>query len=272
MSIQYKIGLVIGLGLLCTNAWSKPLYVTNLGIGNKSMFVDIGERNFKVLFTSLDASWSVVKGDWFTSIGYEQSIKDGLQTYDQSVDFGGGNKVESKGIIVHERSDVSLTLGYRVSGAVSLFVGVRQGQTGSYLSATKIDSTTVQGISSYARIKSSGVFAGINLSYRFSDNSSLSGSVAMAKLTGSASLAEPYVDTSNYKDAAPGTIPSTVDGDALGFSYVLAWSNPISEKAAINLKAKLHRYHFDDKRAAGGFDLSYDENFTSGLVEFTYRL
>jgi len=244
-------------------------YVTNIGIGNKSMSVKIGNRESRALFTSLDASWSVVKNNWFTSISYEQSLKDGLQYYSEDIIQNGSKVGYSNGVIVHTRADISLTVGFRLFNNVSLFAGFREGQTDSYLSAIQ-KQTDVEGISSHGKIKSNGVFAGINFSHRFSGNSSISASIAMAKLNGSASLAEPYVDTSSFQNVA--SFPSTVEGGALGFSYVVSWSNPISEKSAINIKVKLHRYHFDDQQVYQGVDLSYDENFTTGLVEFTYRL
>lgn len=267
------VAVILGGGLILASqsAMAQVSYITNIGIGNKSMTVKIGERESHALFTSLDASWSVVKNRWFASISYEQSIKDGLQYYSEDIVQNGAKVGYANGIIIHSRADLSLTAGFQLFSGISLFAGVREGQTDSYLSALQKQSS-VEGISSHGKIKSNGVFAGVSLSHRFAGGSSVSASVAMAKLNGSASLAEPYVDTTSFQYSS--SFPSTVEGDALGFSYVLGWSNPLGERSAINLKAKLHRYHFEDNQVSlhGGVDLSYDENFTTGMIEFTYRI
>jgi len=270
IKIQFVL-LALGFMLLSAiTVQAKPLYLANIGIGNKSMAVNIGQRSLKSSFTSLDFSFSRVNNNWFTSLNYEQSLKDGMQSYDQQLlDSNGASIGYANGVAIHSRADISLTVGYRLIDAVSVFAGVRKGQTDSYLSAIKKESSVVDGISSHGQIISKGAFAGINVNHRFSGNSSISASIAMAKLQGSASRSEPYVDTTNID---PNKFPPTVNGDALGFSYTLSWSNPISDKASINIKAILHRYHFEDYNVSNGIDLSYDENFSTALLELTYLL
>lgn len=272
MELYRIISVVVLLGFALSGrvTMAQSNYVANIGIGNKLMAVQIGSRESRAQFTSMDASWSVINGNWFASMNLEQSLKDGLQFYNEDILQNGSKIGYANGVIIHTRTDASLTVGYRLFASTSLFAGYREGQTESYLSAIRKDNSAVEGISSHGKIKSRGMFAGLSVSHRFAGSSSLSASVAVAKLTGSASLAEPYVDTTSFQSDP--SFPSDVKGDAVGFSYVMTWSNPISDRASLNLKAKIHRYHFEDQKVYKGVDLSYNENFTTSLLELTYRL
>lgn len=246
MFIKQKIVIICLASCLCgmqTAAAAEEQNLKVLGaitLSQKSMELKIRDRSFKPNFTSLGLSLTGGIAPFYITFNHDQSIKDDIEA-------------ESAGLIFYSRLDTSLELSYILSSQWRLSAGYRTGKTESFYS----DSAT----SGAFGTSEQGLFIGGNYAYGFGKKGTLSASLAIAQLDGEVSLREPFVDTSAFVVGPPP--PNNVEGDALGFSFGLAWTGSISDKTQYSVGLKLHRYEFEDKQVFGGLDLSYDLNFTT---------
>lgn len=247
MTKKYIVGLV---GVIATtfqanaSAESGSLdYFVDLGMSSKQMNLSIRERDFEAEFLTLDLAFTVAYDKFFASFVYEPSVKDDVRS-------------DGNGLIFYSREDTTLTAGMNVWPGVSVFGGYRQGTTSSYYSVSNDESL----------VESNGVFAGVSYNQSFKDKGSAVVSLAIAQLSGSVSLKEPFVD----RGTIPGTPPDQIDGDALGFSLGLRWVGQLSDVSTYNLGLKIHRYEFEDNTNFGGLDLSFKEDFTSLSAGITH--
>lgn len=258
--------MLLALVSFAPSSYAASSYVGDVGVSNKHMDVKIRDRQFEASFVSLDLSSTVLRGNWFASIAVEQSIKDDIEVIDVVNTTDG---IEDHGLLFLSRQDFSLTTGYRLLPKMTVFAGYRRGLTRTYLNAQRTQGSVRSDLVSRAEIKSDGVFAGVSFNHRFASGNSLGLSAAIAKLTGSATLSDPFADSANLATIA--NVPDVIEGQALGLSYTLSWSMPVSNQTAINLRYKLHRYTFDHKQPFQGLDFSYRENFDIFTIDMTHR-
>ena len=242
MGTKQKIVLICLASCLCGMQTASAAEEQNLKVlgaitlSQKSMELKIRDRSFKPNFTSLGLSLTGGIAPFYITFNHDQSIKDDIEA-------------DSGGLIFYSRLDTSLELSYILSTQWRLSAGYRTGETESFYS-TDAFGTSEQGF-----------FIGGNYAHGFGKKGTLSASLAIAQLDGEVSLREPFVDTSAFVVGPPP--PTNVVGDALGFSFGLAWTGAISDKTQYSVGLKLHRYEFEDKQVFGGLDLSYDLNFTT---------
>ena len=244
MFIKQKIVIICLASFLCrmqaafADEEQKLKVVGGLSLSQKSMELKIRDRVFTPNFTSLGLSLTGGIAPFYITFNHDQSIKDDIEA-------------DSGGLIFFSRVDTSLELSYILSSQWRLSAGYRTGETESFYSATSDAFGTSE----------EGLFIGGNYAYGFGKKGTVSASVAIAQLDGEVSLIEPFVDTSAFVVGPPA--PANVEGDALGFSFGLAWTGSISDKTQYSVGLKLHRYEFEDNQVFGGLDLSYDLNFST---------
>ena len=236
---RYFIGVVILTSAViqdCFAAEENSLdYFVDLGMSSKQMELTIRDRKFEADFMTLDLAFTVAYGKFFATVTYEPSLKDDVRS-------------DGSGLIFYSREDTTLTAGMSVFKGMSVFGGYRFGTTSGYYSASNGESL----------VESEGIFAGVSYSKSVADKGSAVVSLAIAQLSGTVSVNEPFVD----RTAIP-TAPNEVDGDALGYSFGLRWVGQLGELSSYNVGLKIHRYEFEDQENFGGLDLSFTEDFTS---------
>lgn len=217
-------------------------------MGIKSMDLAIRDREFSPSFTTINLSLTGAANKFYVSFDHERSLQDDIER-------------DPNGLIFWSRQDTNLTFGYNVYPGINVFGGFRRGTSDAYYD------DNVNTLSRSFGASSEGLYLGASYSKRF-EKGSFQASVAIASLNGEISFTEPLVDTTAFTLTDP---PSVVEGEALGASYVLGWTGPVSDKTDYLIQLKIHRYTFDDTNVYGGLDLSYDENFTTlyiGLGHF----
>lgn len=221
--------------------------VGQMSLGNKTMDLIISDRQFNPVFTTLNIGITALYQKFYLTLEHERSVQDAIQA-------------TGLGLLFFHREDTSLTFGYNVWEGLSAFVGYREGSTRNYYSASPDTSFGTE---------SDGIYLGASYSYPVADHGTLGTSLAVAQLTGSVSLEEPFVDRNQFNPAFPP--PNQVQGDAIGFSFGVSWTGEVSEATLYNVAFKIHRYEFEDDRIFGGIDLSFIEDFNTfsfGLTHF----
>jgi hypothetical protein len=251
MTIQQKIMISCFVSILAgvqavSAAEKQKLKVSGgLALSNKNMELIIRDRQFTPEFTSLALSLTGGIGNFYLTFNHDQSIKDDIEA-------------DSAGLIFYSRRDSSLALSYVLSRQWRLSAGYRAGETESFYTVSNDEFGTSE----------EGFFVGGNFSYSFGKKGTASTSLAIAQLDGEVSLREPFVDTSAFVVGSPP--PQNIEGDALGYSFGLAWTDLITERTRYSVGLRIHRYDFEDTQVYGGLDLSYQLNFNSLYFGLTH--
>ncbi len=219
------------------SAYEFPNVTFGLALNHKNMDLKIRDRSFTPTFNTLGLLLSGNIDRFNLTLAYDKSIDDDIES-------------DPSGLIFYSRQDTSLELSYLAARQLRISIGYRTGETESYYSAAPSDSFGTS---------EKGYFIRGNYEYGFGKKGTLSTSLAIAQLEGEVSLREPFVDTSAFVVGPPP--PKNIEGDALGYSFGLRWTGPISDETYYTLGWKLHRYEFDDAVVYGGLDLSYEQNF-----------
>ena len=171
-------------------------YVGTMSIGSKTMLLIVRDRKFRPAFTTLNLGLTGLYKRYYMTFEHERSIQDAIES-------------NGTGLVFFSRQDTSLTFGYSLATNMSIFTGYREGETTDYYSA--------QANTSFGT-ESSGLYLGGSYSYSNKKYGTFGASLAIAQLTGSISLEEPFVETGQFNPAFPP--PDSVDGDAVGYSLV----------------------------------------------------
>ena len=238
-------GILAGMQAASAAEHQKVKVSGGLALSNKNMELIIRDRQFTPEFTSLALSVTGGTGNFYLTFNHDQSIKDDIES-------------DSVGLIFYSRRDSSLALSYVLSREWRLSAGYRTGETESFYTVSNDQFGTSE----------KGFFAGGNFSYSFGKKGTASASLAIAQLDGEVSLREPFVDTSAFVVGSPP--PQNIEGDALGYSFGLAWTGLAGSRTRYSIGLRIHRYEFEDTQVFGGLDLSYNLNFNSLYVGLTH--
>jgi hypothetical protein len=179
-------------------------------------------------YTSLIPSIAIGYGPIYGVLSYDTQM--GLW---QSTESGGGTFQTN----TYDRSEASLTLGYRVLRTVNVFVGYVSGnsnQTQVIYSGSPVTPDPI----SY-KFHEEGAYLGISYGHQFGDKGTLSMSAAYGKMDGRLEL-----DSTG--------LVATFDSSAPGFSASLGWSGPLTGSMVYRVGLKYTQYNFDISTATVG--------------------
>lgn len=179
---------------------------------------------FKSSFITLVPSVTVAYGSIYTTLNYDFTIADS-ERY-----ITGSNANPHFNIARYGRKDASVTLGYRLYPAVSIFTGYTQGKGTLLVSGT--DSTEAFYVTRIYDEK--GFYVGASYSHAFSERGALNLSAAYGSLDGLLSGAN---DSSTDK----------IVSKAPGYSINLAWNQAVSKTLSYRIGVKYTTYTFEGK-------------------------
>lgn len=199
-------------------------------------------------YTSLVPSVAIGYGPIYGVLSYDTQL--GLY---QSTE-GGGSTFQSN---TYERSESTLTLGYRIWRTMNVFVGYVSGnssQTEIIYSGAPLtpDPFTY-------KFHEEGAYLGVSYGHKVGDKGSLSVSAAYGQMDG---RLEAY-GTNN---------PALFDSSAPGYSISMGWSGPLSGSMVYRVGLKYTQYNFDIKTARIGpviIPLSNPIDIKEEIIAFT---
>ena len=218
----------------------KQLYMEQKFQGVEGLDDSSGDLNATLGVLNLQSVFFVNK--YYLALKYETTVKE--EAYDSGIPYTGQGSGLNTGV---SRSDLSLTLGAKLTNSIALFAGYMAGET--ELSPVAIGDCTdrnscyntasimlSEGFGEYQQTyEEQGLFAGISIGRQF-DKGSLGLSIAYASMDGE------YKD--NYRDSLG---PSAFDyrGESTGLSSALSWLSPISENMAYFVDFRVQQYDMD---------------------------
>lgn len=196
-----------------------------------------GKVSFAADILTLDYAGTAIYKNFYSRVKISQTIQDDAVLYNT--------------VIVMDRSDQDLTLGYFLGGGISVFVGYKRGVFEAMVTGDPVDSAR------RARFIDNGAFAG--------------GGYTIPVGKGALSLAFAYADMDGEIEIKD-TASMVTTGDTTGYSFSLNWNTPISESTNFVFGLNTTRYDFEDNDLAfGGVDFGTEQSFDSvslGLVHY----
>ena len=241
--LKYKYIVVIIVLILTSAVSAQEMQISgSVGTSQQSMSLDIRDRSFQADFINLELAVTASVGRYYITVNRSNSVKDDAQT-------------DGNGLLFYGREETAINVGANVWRRLSLFGGYRNGKT----PAVYFDPANSGG--GEFSITSKGLFAGASYGFKLG-NGNLGVNIAVASLQGTVSLFEPFVERAKFVNNPNLTsVPDKVVGDAIGFSYGMAWQAQLGESSNYAVGLKLHRYNFEDSELVGGVDLSFQENY-----------
>jgi len=252
-----RIVQLIGITGLLLSGWanadsgSSPLSVSlNTDIAGKKVkhrYADSQPESgavFQADISTVIVGTTVSKGNFFASLNAEQSWKDDVTPFLDSLLF-------------IDRIDYALTAGYAIGHGLSVFTGYKYGETGivgiAAFGGSTLDLLFIE----------EGPFVGFSYSRPVSDKGVLALSLAYADMD---------AETKNqiYAIGLPGTGPASATGDADGLSVGLKWSYEVAETTLLNVGYKINQYDAEGVNVVGyTYSLESDYKFiTLGLSHY----
>ena len=199
---------------------------------------------FQADISTVIVGTTVSKGNFFSSLNVEQSWKDDVTPFLDSLLF-------------IDRIDYALTAGYAIGRGLSVFTGYKYGETGivgiAAFGGSTLDLLFIE----------EGPFVGFSYSRPVSDKGTLGLSLAYADMD---------AETKNQIHAVgfPGTGPASATGDADGLSVGLKWSYEVAETTLLNVGYKINQYDAEGVNVVGyTYSLDSDYKFiTLGLSHY----
>jgi len=198
---------------------------------------DGGETEFRSTLTTINPGVAVAYKRAYVNVNYDKSVAPGESAL---IDEGLPQSLSMT------RSDLVLTLGYRVFDFLSLFAGYLSGDIGVLINGQKYIDGTSNAVAFLqdTRYKESGPFAGIALSHQFGNKGLLSVSVAYASLNGDLEQTQYF---GQFDNGGPVIPPSSrtemLKIDVRGLSYGLSWTGALSGSLSYRLGVKVTNYN-----------------------------
>lgn len=132
------------------------------------------------------------------------------------------------------REEATLTLGYRVLPALSLFTGYIRGESKLRFHKLKYNGTTTTPEASDVYFTTRGYFAGLSTSRNFEGKGTLALSAAYTSLNGT------FTDSSSK-----GRVESSNSLSASGYSTGVSWSGELSDSFFYQVGYRYAKYYYD---------------------------
>lgn len=236
-------GLMLAVVLIAATGSARAADITVVGgidFGFKKLHLDTGggANVFNPGFNTINPSIALGYKSFYAILSYDTSI---------SAEPGIGDSGPSADVLDFSRTDATVTLGYRLNDAFSLFAGytrvadhfVETRTSGGNLLVDTIDYTE------------NGPFAGVAYTKRF-EKGNLGLSLGYAKLDGTLSIAvHPFGSLGD------------VSGDTVGLSYGVTWSGTLTGSLGYRVGIKGTRYEMNESTA------NITERYTNFFVGIT---
>jgi hypothetical protein len=203
--------------------------------------IDFGFKNLK-----LDTgSGSILASDFITinpNVGLSYDSFYAITSLDKSISVQPGVDTGGNGaatVLDFSRTELTFTLGYRISPAFSVFTGYTKGRNEFVETSTEFPGGTTVFTATEITFTQSGPFFGIAYSQAFSDKGTLAMSVGYAALD--AEL--------NFLRRPSGNTSGSTRGDSTGISYGVTWSGSLTGSLGYRVGAKSTRYEVEDEEA-----------------------
>jgi hypothetical protein len=241
--------LLLSLGGPAQAADSEVTVVGALDFAFKDLSIQPGrgsELETSLVTISPGLTWAY--GRFYTSV-----------SFDKSIDAANVTQISDAqpSSITMSRSDITATLGFRVTDYLSIFAGWLKGDTAAHIVGYRSAPFPPGNVFFTQDISyiEHGPFAGFAISHAFGDKGSLSFAAAYA------SLSADFTETVNYA-TDPMTIRYTpASTESKGLSYGLTWTGPLTGNLNYRLGAKLTRYDGEDIPNSEAIDEQYTVYF-----------
>lgn len=209
----------------------KLVIVGGVDFAFKSLSLDVGSKMTTPL-TTVNPNMVLSYGNLYASLGYDGAV-------------GSGNVVNIEdglpGMLSMSRSDIHLTVGYRLIDSVSVFGGWLNGNIDAVQSGYRNDGSSGSGIVAWyvgeIQYGTQGPFLGASYSMALGQRSSLSFSTAYAKLAGTTNSVETFAPPSSV-----GTTSNSDSFDVAGLSYGITLSGELTGSLGYRVGIKNTRY------------------------------
>lgn len=139
------------------------------------------------------------------------------------------------------RKDNDVTFGYQLNKVVSVFAGLKEGET-RLLLINRLDTVLGGGQESYEQ---SGVFVGTNLNWSVEGAGKLGITLAYAALQSDNLFLEDGDEVTAGETLEIDDIDGPNNGNSSGYSFSLSWSMPMKGNLIFRSRLKLNRYQQD---------------------------
>lgn len=180
-------------------------------------------------YITLITSLALAYGKFYGSFSYDTPLSESHDTFNLNKDNPPQYLDKS-----YSRQESTLTLGYRLIPALSVFAGYIQSETKIRQANYKFTLGKWEPTPKDIFFEMSGYFGGLSANHSFESKGTLSLSAAYAKLSGSQTTSD------GLSDAIPEKTQS-----ASGYSTSLSWSGPMSESVFYQIGYRYARYFYN---------------------------
>ncbi|MBT2970465.1 MAG: hypothetical protein B6D72_09810 [gamma proteobacterium symbiont of Ctena orbiculata] len=243
-------------GLICfvsTATWagaeSKIDYVGGVAFGYTNLEFD-AKLDSSPSFQSLVVSGGLLFDDYYVNLSYADSV--GNTTISEEEDSGDAG-----------RSDLDLTLGYRVNDALNLFIGYKDSETD--IDFRLRDDETLR----REFYRKDGWFAGATYNIPLKSAGTLSLNLGYVDLKTDDKFREDVEEDDDDPEATEfDDLSGRHKGDADGWSYGVNWLVPVNDRLYINTTFKINDY--EEEISFEGETFSADQKLTFFNVGVVY--